>query len=109
MMMPYPTLREKHHNPFVYEEVMLRGQTLLEDIKAITKDMNDVNLFIVGRGSLRSRLILGVTDQCQSECKELGLVGDALLSMGHDRHACLLVVQQHPSCIDSKIRTLRKP
>ncbi|KAI5054970.1 hypothetical protein GOP47_0030115 [Adiantum capillus-veneris] len=100
---------------FVYEEVLVTsGQSVVEAVKAFTKGMNEVNMFIVGRGRLRPELSTNSLSHDQQnannhhiqgeQLSELGVLGDVLASSsGLEFHACILVVQQHMSdCADKK-------
>ncbi|MCO5601480.1 hypothetical protein L7F22_055601 [Adiantum nelumboides] len=106
------TVKERaSESSFVYEEVLVvSGQSLVEAVKAVAKGMNEVNMFIVGRGRFRPKF--STISDCHhhdqrntnnlhhqgEQLSELGALGDVLASSsGIEFHACILVVQQHLS------------
>lgn len=80
------------------ENVVNNGEEIIE----LLRDMNlDINLYIVGRGKSRfSLLTIGLVQW--NECKELGPIGNILVTSDFTSNASVLVIQQYVGEMNQK-------
>jgi hypothetical protein len=92
-------LKSANHDSIMYlEKVVNNGE---ETVSAISAMNNCYDLYIVGkRTGMVSPLVSGLSDW--SDCPELGVIGDVLVSSNFALQASVLVVQQYGSAAQDR-------
>lgn len=86
----------------LYEEITVRdGKEVVEGIRTI--ESGCYSLFLVGRCAQSSLLTSGIGE---SECEELGPIGDLIASSSFITETSVLVLQQHRIKIEDGNKTI---